>query len=383
MTNLRDLFHIRDDLTFLNHGSFGACPKPVFDTYQRWQLELEEQPVQFLGRRFADLMCESRTALAAFVGAGVDDLVYIPNTTTGVNMVARSLALEPGDEVLSTDLEYGAAERTWQWICRKRGAKFVRRNIPLPLDSPEQIVEAIWSGRTDRTRVLFISHITSTTALIMPVAELVSMARDAGIITVIDGAHGPGQVPVDLTTLGADFYTANCHKWIMAPKGSAFLYASPDKQDLLDPLVVSWGDLSKSESRFVQENEWQGTRDIAAYLSVPAAIRFREDYDWDRVQKSCFDLLVGTREKLAEITGIPPICPADETWFRQMAAHPLPPCDGEKLKSQLYDRFGVEVPIVDQNGTTFIRVSVQGYNNQSDVDALLAALSELLPEYAV
>jgi len=383
MTNLRDLFYIRDDVTFLNHGSFGACPKPVFNTYQRWQLELEEQPVQFLGRRFADLLYESRTALAVFVGAGVDDLVYIPNTTTGVNMVARSLMLGPGDEVLSTDLEYGAAERTWQWICRKRGAKFVRRTVPLPLDSPEQIVEAVWNGKTDRTRVLFISHITSTTAFIMPVAELVSRARDAGIITVIDGAHGPGQVPVDLTTLGPDFYTANCHKWIMAPKGSAFLYASPDKQDLLDPLVVSWGNLSRSESRFVQENEWQGTRDIAAYLSVPAAIRFREEYDWDRVQKSCFKLLAKTREKLVEITGIPPICPASETWFRQMAAHPLPPCDGEKLKAQLYDGFGVEVPIVDQNGTTFIRVSVQGYNNQSDVDTLLAALAELLPEYAV
>jgi isopenicillin-N epimerase len=325
-------------------------------------------------------MYESRTALASFVGASADDLVYVPNTTTGVNMVARSLALEPGDEVLSTGLEYGAAERTWQWICRLRGANFVRRTVSLPLDSPEQMGEAVWGGKTDRTRVLFLSHITSTTALIMPLAELVSRARDAGIITVIDGAHGPGQVPVDLNALGADFYTANCHKWMMAPKGSAFLYASPDRQDLLDPLIVSWGNLSKSESRFVQENEWQGTRDIAAYLSVPAAIKFREDYDWARVQKSCFDLLAGAREKLLEVTGIPPICPASETWFRQMASHPLPSCDGDALKAALYDRFRVEVPIVDQNGVTFIRVSIQGYNTASDVDTLVSALSELLTD---
>ena len=283
-SELRELFLLRPDVVFLNHGSFGACPRPVFEAYQQWQLELERQPVEFLGRRFGGLLREAREALAAVVGARADDLVYVPNATTGLNAVARSLRLAPGDEVLTTNHEYGALDRTWRFVCARRGATYVNRPLPLPISSADEVIEQLWAGVTERTRVLFLSHITSPTALILPVQELVRRARAVGIITIVDGAHVPGQIPLNLEALGADFYAGNCHKWLNSPKGSAFLYARKEVQPLVEPLVVSWGWQPESStllsldsngsSPFVLQHEWQGTRDIAAYLSVPAAIEF-------------------------------------------------------------------------------------------------------------
>jgi len=389
--DLRDLFLLRPDIVFLNHGSFGACPKSVFETYQAWQLELERQPVEFLGRRFAALMRTARQALAAFVGADTDDLVYVPNATTGLNAVARSLRLEPGDEVLATDHEYGALDRTWRFVCAKRGARYINQPVPLPLESDEQVVEAVWIGVTERTRVLFLSHITSPTALILPVAKLIRRAREAGILTVIDGAHSPGQIPLDLRMLGADFYAGNLHKWACGPKGSAFLYARAEVQHILEPLVVSWGwnrgaenggllDLGDHKNRFIDEQEWQGTRDPAAYLSVPAAIQFQAEYDWPRVGEECHELVCHARQAITEITGLEPICAASPHWYAQMATIPLPPCDASKLQQGLHDKYRIEVPIITWGERQFVRVSVQGYNTQDDVDCLVAALSSLLPE---
>ena len=379
---LRDLFLLRPGAIFLNHGSFGACPRPVFEAYQSWQLELERQPVEFLGRRFTDLMRQARESLAAFVGADADELVYVPNATTGLNIVARSLPLREGDEVLATDHEYGALDRTWRFICRKRGARYVRQPVPLPVESAEQIVQAIWAGVTPRTRVLFVSHITSPTAIIFPAAELVRRAREAGLITVVDGAHAPGQIPLDLYALGADFYSGNCHKWMMSAKGSAFLYARREVQHLVEPLVVSWGWESDKPgpSRFVDEQEWQGTRDIAAYLSVPAAIQFMAEHDWPRVQRECHELVRYARERAAELTGLLPVTPDSPDWFAQMAALPIPPCDLDALKRRLDDEFHIEVPTVEWNGKHFLRISIQGYNTQADVDALVDALKVLLPQ---
>jgi isopenicillin-N epimerase len=378
-TELRDLFLLRPDVVFLNHGSFGACPRPVFETYQRWQLELERQPVEFLGRRFEPLMRQARAALGAYVGAEPDDLVYVPNATTGLNIVARSLPLAAGDEVLSTDHEYGALDRTWRFMCRRRGARYVRQPVPLPITSSEQVVGTIWAGMTARTRVLFVSHVTSPTAVILPVAELVRRARQAGIITVVDGAHAPGQIPLDLEAMGADFYAGNCHKWMMAPKGSAFLYARREAQPLLEPLVVSWGWESDEPgpSRFVDHHEWQGTREIAPFLAVPAAIQFMEQHGWARVRRACHELVRYARRAIAGLTGLPPITPDAPEWFAQMASIPLPPCDAQALQRRLYDDFAVEVPIIDWHDRQFVRVSVQGYNTQADIDALIEALHDL------
>jgi isopenicillin-N epimerase len=378
-TDLRDLFLLRDDVVYLNHGSFGACPRPVFEAYQAWQLELERQPFGFLLRRFEDLMAEARAALGAYVGAHANDLVYVPNATIGLNTVARSLPLEQGDEVLATDHEYGALDRTWSFICQRRGARYVRTSVDLPVTSAEQIVEAVWSGVTPRTRVLFVSHITSPTAIILPVAKLIRRAREQGIITVIDGAHAPGQIPLNLEGLGADFYSGNCHKWMMTPKGSAFLHARREVQHLLEPLVVSWGWESEKPgpSQFVDHHEWQGTRDIAAFLAVPAAIQFMEKHNWPRVQRACHELARRARQAIAEKTGLPSITPNSPKWFAQMASIPLPSCDPESLQLRMYDEFRIEVPFVTWNDRQFVRISVQGYNTQDDVDALLGALSAL------
>ena len=379
---LRREFLLRPGVVFLNHGSYGASPRPVFDAYQEWQRELEGQPVEFLGRRLRGLLEASRAALGAYVGADGDDLVYVPNSTFALNVVARALPLSPGDEVLGTDHEYGAIERTWRFVCGRRGARYVRQAVPLRPSSPGEVVEAIWAGVTPRTRVLFLSHITSPTATVFPIEPLLRRARAAGILSVVDGAHAPGQLPLDLEALGADFYAGNCHKWLCAPKGSAFLHARREVQELLSPLVVSWGWQSDrpGPSRFVDEQQLQGTRDPAAFLAVPAAIRFLEQHDWPAVRRRCHDLLAGARRAIGALTGLPPLTPDTPDWYAQMAAFPLPPCDGPALKERLYRSYQIEVPVTSWRGLAFVRVSVQGYTSAADVATLVGALADLLPE---
>lgn len=373
---MRDLFLLDPRVIFLNHGSFGACPKPVFAEYQRWQLELERQPVEFLGRRFNNLMRAAREALGTFVGADAADVTYVTNATVGLNVVARSLELRPGDEVLTTDHEYGALDRTWRFLCAKQGAKYIRQPVSVPIRSAEEVIETIWSGVTDRTRVLFISHITSPTAITFPIAPLIDRARKAGIISIVDGAHAPGQIDLNLHELGADFYSGNLHKWLLAPKGSAFLYARREMQPLVEPLVVSWGWNAErpGPSKFIDEQEWQGTRDIAAYLAVPAALQFQRDHHWSQVREQCRELVRYAREQASALTGLPPLTPDEAQWFTQMSALPLPPCDLDGLKRRLYDEFKIEIPVINWNGRHFVRISVQGYNTRADVDALIQAL---------
>ena len=211
---LRHDFLLDPDVAFLNHGSFGACPRPVFESYQAHQRDLEWEPIDFLDRRLPALLASARAELARYLNAPPHDLAFVTNATTGVNLAARSLDLRPGDEILTTDLEYGACDLAWEWLCRRTGAKYVRAPIPLPLESPAQLVEALFAHATERTRVVYVSHITSSTALVLPVAEIVSRARHLGLVTIVDGAHAPAQVPVDVQALGADFYSGNAHKWL-------------------------------------------------------------------------------------------------------------------------------------------------------------------------
>jgi isopenicillin-N epimerase len=380
--DLRSLFLLRPDVTFFNHGSFGACPRPVFESYQRWQLELERQPVEFMQHRLNDLLLQARQRLGTFLNADAEDLVFVTNVSLGLNTIIRSLALEPGDEVLSTDHEYGTLDRTWELVCNKTGAQYIRRPIPLPITSTEAVVEAIWSGVSDRTRVLYCSHITSPTALTFPVEQLIQKAKAAGIISIIDGAHAAGQIPLDLTALGADFYSANCHKWMMAPKGAGFLHARKEMHDLLDPLVGGKAGAQLDGSRLIAEHQYQGTRDPAAFISVPDAIDFMEEHDWPQVREQCHQLARYARERVGELTGLPPVIPDDPKWFTQMALIPLPPCDAGALKSRLLAEYGVELPITGYKDQQCLRVSVQGYNTQADVDTLVRALTVLLPEVA-
>lgn len=370
---MRDLFLLNPDVVFLNHGSFGACPRAVFERYQQWQRELEWQPVEFLGRRYDVLLRDARDVLAGYTGSDPENLLYVTNATAGLNMVARSLHLQAGDEILTTDHEYGALELTWQYICRETGAKIVQRKVPLPLVDAEEFADAIWQGVTSRTKVLFLSHITSPTALIFPVELLIERARAAGILTVIDGAHVPGHLKLDLEALGADFYSGNNHKWLCAPKGSALLHVRAEHHKLMDPLVISWG--WDGDSLF-ERTRWQGTQDIAAYLATPDAIHFQQQHNWNQVRACCHDLAIETMERIGELTGLAPL--AAPQFFGQMVAVPLPDCDEVELKRRLYDDYRVEVPLTRHNGQLYVRVSIQGYTTREEVDVLLEALRDLL-----
>ncbi len=388
---MHKLFLLDPARVFLNHGSFGACPAEVFAVYQQWQLELERNPVEFLGRRSGALLAEARAVLAQYLGAQAQDLVFVSNATTGVNIVARSLAVElgltSGDEILTTDHEYGACNATWDWVCQHTGARRVPVDIPLPFCAAE-FTERVWAGVTPRTRVLFLSHITSGTALIFPIAELVQRARAAGILTLIDGAHAPGHIPLNLDALGADFYTGNCHKWLCAPKGSAFLHVRRDHHGLLHAPVISWG-YSPGEASanghaaytgttlLERHLQWQGTRDVAAFLAVPAAIAFQQRHHWNQVQQRCHALAAETLARVCAHTGLAPVC--GDFDFGQMVVLPVPPMDLQTLGHRLLHEQGIEIPVTLYQSQLFVRLSVQGYNTQNDLDVLVRALQTIYP----
>jgi isopenicillin-N epimerase len=384
---VHELFLLDPDLVFLNHGSFGACPAPVFAEYQRWQRELERNPVEFLGRRSAALLAGARAALAGFLGTTADRVVFVANATTGVNTVARSLALGPGDEILSTDHEYGACDDAWTIACRRAGAAYLKRAIPLPYPGDEAFVELLWEGVTPRTRAIFLSHVTSPTALVLPVAAVCRRARAEGLLTIVDGAHAPGQIDVDLEAIGADFYTGNCHKWMCAPKGSAFLFARPEHHVAIGGLVVSWGyhaELHGSDAHdpytgsdpFARRHQWQGTRDIAGFLAVPAAIEFLRRHVTPERRAACRALAIDARRRLDELTGLPPLAP--DSSCAQMVAVELPPCDPAALQAALYDRFRIEVPCFGFAGRPIIRPAFNVYNAPADADALVESVARLL-----
>src|SRR5690242_2009193 len=266
-TELRREYLLDPEVAFLNHGSFGACPRAVFERYQAWQRELEHEPVDFLARRLPDLLDSARATLATYLGCRPADLAFVQNATTGVNLAARSLALGPGDEVLATDLEYGACDLAWEWVCRRAEARYVRAPIPLPLRDPGEVVDALFAHADERTRAVYVSHVTSVTGLVLPLAEIVARARSRALLTIVDGAHAPGHVPVNLAELGADYYAGNAHKWLGAPKGTGFLHVRPEHQDRVDAAIVSWG--YSDGNTFSQRIEMQGTRDPAAWLTVP------------------------------------------------------------------------------------------------------------------
>ena len=239
--NLKSQFLLRDDIVYLSFGGYGACPRPIFERYQQYQLELEQEPTQFITINGLKYLKQSREALAAYLNCHEDDIVYVTNPSYGVNIVAKSLPLKEGDEVLTTNLEYGACDKTWTYYCNKKGAKYIRQKIKFPLQSKEDFIEQFFKGLTSKTKLIFLSQLTSTTGLRLPVEEICAIAKQKGLLTFVDGAHAPGQVPVNLSTLHADFYTGACHKWMLTPKGSSFLYVTKELQSMLDPLVISWG----------------------------------------------------------------------------------------------------------------------------------------------
>ncbi len=377
---IKEQFYLDPSIIYLNFGSFGACPKPVFEEYQRLQLELEREPVHFITRTGMTLLVESRKALAEYIHCDMDDLVFTMNPSYAVNIIAKSFDLKVGDEVLATNIEYGACDKTWEFYCNKHGAKYVRQNITLPLTTKEKIVEDLFAGCNERTKLIFISHITSSTGLLLPAQEICNEARRRGILCFVDGAHAPGQIPLNLTELGADFYTGACHKWMMTPKGSSFLYVKQEHQSKCEPLIVSWGynPLFPSKSQFQDWHTVQGTRDYSSFLCIPHAIKFMQDHYWDKVAGRCRALIQSNSVRFLRLLNAEALCPISDDFLVQLYSLRLSITEPEKFYMHLFNHYKIEIPVMRQDDKVFIRFAIQAFNDQSDLDRLYEALSEEL-----
>lgn len=376
---MKDQFLLNPDIHFLNFGSFGACPKPVFEVYQNFQLELEQQPVKFIAENASQYLKNSRIALGKYLNCPADDLVCITNPSYGVNIVAKNLNLKPGDEILTTDIEYGACDRTWNYYCQKSGAKYIRRKSLFPLETKEEFVEEFLKGITPKTKLIFISHITSSTAIRLPVEEICKAARELGVMTFVDGAHGPAQVEVNLTEMNPDIYVGACHKWMMAPKGSSFLYVRKEHQDSLDPLVISWGYDSDapSHSQFLDYHEMQGTRDLSAFCSIPACIDFMKENNWKEVSANCRKIVQENAAELCKITGNKPLTNLTDDFIAQMFSSEIKTKNPKELHDLLLEKYKIEIPIMVHGNKSFIRYSINAFNSQKDLDLLFTALKKI------
>ncbi|MGZ4041771.1 MAG: aminotransferase class V-fold PLP-dependent enzyme, partial [Bacteroidia bacterium] len=379
-TTLRSQFLLNKDITFLNFGSFGACPKPIFEDYQKWQIQLEQEPVQFIAVKGIKYLEQSREALGNYVNCHMDDLVYVTNPSYAVNIIAKSIHLEPGDEVLATNLEYGACDKAWEYYCSKKGAKYIRQEIQLPLTTKEKMIEDFFKGLTPKTKLIFINQITSTTALIFPIKEICRIAKEKGIMTFIDGAHVPGHIPLDLRELDADIYTGACHKWMLTPKGCSFLYVRKELQRLFDPLIISWGynSMFPSHSKFLDYHQMQGTRDFSAFLTVPKAIRFLNDNNWPEVASQCREMVKQNAWRFCELVGSDPLCPVTDEFLGQMFSIPVLCREPENLKHLLFDKYKIEIPVMRQDDMVFVRYSINAFNTQEDLDHLYDSLKEII-----
>jgi len=396
---------LNPNVTYLNHGSFGACPWPVLRAQSELRARLEREPVQFMDFELEGLLDTSRAALAAFVGAQPDDLAFVPNASTGVNTVLRSLELQPGDEILTTDHEYNACLNAIRFVCERSGAKPVVASVPLPLASPAEVVEAILARATERTRLALVSHITSPTAIVFPVDRIVARLAERGIDTFVDGAHAPGMVPLDLDALGAAYYTGNAHKWLCAPKGSGFLHVRRDRQPALRPLVISHGANSPRTDRsfFRLEHDWTGTGDPTPYLSIPVALEFMAGLlagGWPEIFARNRDLALDGRRRLeAHLQNPQPLAPDDmigsmaaieiSAAATPVASSRAPDADDSRtrppdpLRDALLTERSIEVPVYtwphlpadDARPRRVVRISAQVYNSVDDYERLADALT--------
>lgn len=380
------------EVVFLNHGSFGACPTAVLRYQCELRARMEAEPVRFLHREVEPLLDSARASLGAFLGADADDLAFVTNATAGVNTVLRGLRFAPGDELLTTDHEYNASKNALDFAASQWGAKVVVAKLPWPVPSPQAVVDAVLAQVTPRTRLLLIDHVSSQTALVMPVPELVKALRERGVETLVDGAHAPGMLPLSLRELGVAYYTGNCHKWLCAPKGAAFLYVRRDLQPGLKPLAISHGhNMQRTDrSRFRLDFDWTGTHDPSPFLCVPEALRVMGEMlpgGWPEVMAANRAKVLAARALLCERLGVAPSCP--EEMVGSMATvtlpdgfpeRPEPPLFLDPLQLRLFEQHHIEVPITawPKPPRRHVRVSAQLYNTHAEYQALADALEALL-----
>ena len=387
--NLKNQFLLDNKVTFLNHGSFGACPKVIFNEYQSWQKKLENQPVKFLDqfRDFGPNMTNVREALSKKINCNVNNLVPVVNATTGLNAIIKSLHFKKGDEVIMSNHEYGALEKTWQFIKTKYKIKITIAKVSLPITSEEKFIKDFVKKFTSKTKILFLSHITSPTALLFPIKKLVQIAKQHKIITIIDGAHAPGHINLNLKNLNADFYSGNCHKWMMSPKGAAFMWSSSKYKNHLDPLIVSHGWNKKNNStnqkgalgnsRFIDMFEYNGTKDPAAWLSVPASIKYINDKKNTKLFITQSKVLYNFALKLSNTFKMPLL--GDRKFLPPlMISVPIPKVKEIEFQRKLYKNYRIEIPIIPWENKSFARISYQLYNSIKDLEKLEYALKKIL-----
>jgi isopenicillin-N epimerase len=389
---------LQPDITYLNHGSFGACPLAVLEVQQQLRLQLERQPMDFLSRELEPLLDDARQKLAAFVGAPAEDVAFVPNATTGVNAVLRSLSLssipsarlQVGDQIVTTSHTYNACRNALDYVASYARLEIIVADVPFPLESPQQVTTTVMNCVTPRTKLALLDHVTSQTGLIFPLAELISLLRSRGIDTLIDGAHAPGMIPLDLEALGATYYTGNCHKWLCAPKGAAFLYVQRDRQAAIRPLTISHGANSPrrpevaapqdARSQFLLEFDWMGTTDPTPYLSIPTAIEFIDNClsgGWRAVMAHNRAMTLTARHLLCKTLGVPLPCPNE--MIGTLASVPMPDAPDCSLQEKLRAEFKIEVPVFPWPcpPKRLLRISAHLYNTPADYKVLTDVLSQL------
>lgn len=369
-------------MVYLNHGSFGACPKEVFEDYQNWQRKLEDSPVQFITKTGVDALGKSKNALAKFINCNAEDFFITSNPTTAINTVMRSLKLNEGDEILSTDLEYGAMDYMWEFYEKLSNVKYVKQPIQLPIRSKEHFLQMFWEGYNQKTKAIFISQITSATAIIFPIKDIIDKAKSLGLITIIDGAHVPGHIELDIKAMNPDYYTGALHKWLLAPKGSTFLYVRKELQVNLNPLIISWGfgNPKTERGQFLDYHEYNGTRDFSAYLTVPAQLKFRVENNWEEQIEKCKQQIIDWYPKFCELMGTEPLCPVTKEFLGQMFTVIVKTEKPIALKEELFTRFKIEIPVTSFNGKFGIRLSIQPYTDKSEIEFLYNCLKTIKEE---
>jgi isopenicillin-N epimerase len=371
---------LQEGVSFLNHGSFGAVPRAVFDVQNQWRRRIEAEPIEILGRRWLDLLATAKAAIGQWLGMASSDFGMVTNATEGINAVLRSLPLGPGDELLTTNHVYNAVRQAMRHVAAQAGASYREIDIPLPATSADQIVQRVLSELSDRTRLLVIDHVTSPTALVFPIEPIAAGCERRNIDVLVDGAHAPGMLDLNVPNLGVAYYAGNLHKWACAPKGSAFLWVRPDRQHAIHPTIIS----HHLGQGFEREFDWQGTFDASAWLATPAAIDFMAGFGWDCVVRHNHDLAVSAHRMLCTRWKSEPISPLAGQLLGSMATMRLPGQLAQwtedrltLLQQRLYTEHRIEAPLIRWGNQAFVRVSCQVYNAAGDYQTLADVLEQL------
>jgi isopenicillin-N epimerase len=392
--NVGQVWALDPSVVYLNHGSLGSCPVPVLAAQRAWQDRMEASPIEFLLRDYLSKADHVRAVLGSLIGADPDDIALVTNATTAVNTVLRSLTFGPGDELLTTNHEYNACLNALDVTAERTGARVVRAVVPFPVTDPADVIEPIVAAVTERTRLALISHVTSATGIVFPIREIVAELQARGVDVLIDGAHAPALLDLDVTGIGAAYYAATCHKWVCSPKGTGLLHVRPDKQAQIRPLVISHGTNDDSTGRplFRREFDWQGSNDPCGFLAIPTAIEVLAglaEGGLPGLRQRNHDLALRAMAMLGDVLGCP--APAPASMISAMVAVGIGdrfPDDEARtrLDHALRDTFGIEVPVMrcrlDLDGPPrwLVRVSCQAYNDESDIEALRLALTAALKD---